>query len=90
MPITSLDHLADLQDNNKITYQSQKVLGTIFRIVQPDPHFRPSDIKHLGYPADRRITRFPVFKSMIDRLKPIKARYEADMKYDMRRSVLFA
>jgi RNA-dependent RNA polymerase len=92
-------HLADLQDGNKKTYESQKVLGKLFRIVcsgrpicmvahpqvQPDPSFRPSDIRALKYPTDVRITRFAVFGSVIDRLKPIKARYEADLQYDLRR-----
>ena len=53
--------------------------------VQPDPSFRPSDIRTLKFPADARVTRFSVFRSVIDRLKPIKARYEADLQYDLRR-----
>lgn len=58
--------------------------------VQPDPHFRPSDIKNLGYPADPRITKYPLFQTLLDRLKPVKASYEHNLQYDLRRYVFDA
>jgi RNA-dependent RNA polymerase len=57
--------------------------------VQPDPHFRPCDIKKLGYPVDSRITRYPIFTSILERLKPIKGNYESGISYDTRRSVQY-
>lgn len=53
--------------------------------VQPDPHFRPSDIKNLDYPADPRITKYPLFQTLLDRLQPVKATYEHNLQYDLRR-----
>lgn len=53
--------------------------------VQPDPHFRPCDIKQMGYPVDTRITRFPVYASVIEMLKPVKGNYEGAIDYDTRR-----
>ncbi|KAK8854698.1 hypothetical protein IAR55_003437 [Kwoniella newhampshirensis] len=73
------------KDDVKSTYQSQKILGDLFRLVQPDPHFSPSDIRKMGYPADPRITKLPVHSSLLERLKPIKANFERDLQYDMRR-----
>ncbi|OCF31540.1 RNA-dependent RNA polymerase 1 [Kwoniella heveanensis BCC8398] len=73
------------KDDVKKTYQSQKVLGQIFRIVQPDPHFSPSDIRALNYPTDHLITRYPIHRSLIDRLKVVKAHFERAIQYDMRR-----
>ncbi|WVR09517.1 hypothetical protein IAU60_006585 [Kwoniella sp. DSM 27419] len=69
----------------KRTYRSEKVLGEIFRVVQPDPHFVPSDIKTMGYPADVRITQHPIYLNLLQRLKPVKAHYEKITQYDMRR-----
>ncbi|WVF67576.1 hypothetical protein IAT40_002334 [Kwoniella sp. CBS 6097] len=73
------------KDDVKNTYTSNKVLGQIFRIVQPDPHFSPSDIRTLNYPTDPLITRYPIHQSLIDRLKPVKAHFERAIQYDMRR-----
>ena len=53
--------------------------------MQPDPHFRACDIKNLNYPVDGRIVQYPIFHSLLDRLKPIKAHYENALQYDMRR-----
>ncbi|GFZ50894.1 hypothetical protein JCM24511_08652 [Saitozyma sp. JCM 24511] len=53
--------------------------------VQPDPHFRPSDIKDVDYPVDERLSEFPIYKSLLKRLEPIKAQFEHAMQYDMRR-----
>nr|XP_019011562.1 RNA-dependent RNA polymerase 1 [Kwoniella pini CBS 10737]OCF50343.1 RNA-dependent RNA polymerase 1 [Kwoniella pini CBS 10737] len=77
------------KDDNKKTYQSNQVLGEIFRIVQPDPHFSPADIRKLGFPAENRISQYPVYKSLLDRLKPVKAHYEKALQYDMRRYRVF-
>jgi RNA-dependent RNA polymerase len=38
-----------------------------------------------GYPTDDRIDRHPIFASLIDKLKPIKKKYEHDISWDMRR-----
>ncbi|WVQ95053.1 hypothetical protein IAU59_002145 [Kwoniella sp. CBS 9459] len=73
------------KDDVKNTYTSEKVLGQLFRIVQPDPHFSPSDIRALNYPTDPLITRYPIHRSLIDRLKSVKAHYERSIQYDMRR-----
>jgi len=58
--------------------------------VQPDPTFKPCDIRKIGYPTDPRITRYPTFGSLLDRLRPIKAQYEGGLHYDMLRSVVSA
>ncbi|ORX38450.1 RNA dependent RNA polymerase-domain-containing protein [Kockovaella imperatae] len=73
------------KDATKLVYESQKILGQLFRIVQPDPHFRSADLQAMQYPVDLRITRHPVYASLIERLKPIKAQFESSMAYDMRR-----
>ncbi|RXK35060.1 hypothetical protein M231_07680 [Tremella mesenterica] len=72
------------KDATKKTYESQKILGILFRIVQPDPHFRPTDIIHAKYPTDPRITRYPTYESLMMELRPIKAEYEHAMQYNMR------
>jgi RNA-dependent RNA polymerase len=56
--------------------------------VQPDPHFRPSDIKDVDYPVDERLSEFPIYESLLKRLEPIKAQFEHAMQYDMRRWVM--
>ncbi|WVN86300.1 uncharacterized protein L203_101463 [Cryptococcus depauperatus CBS 7841] len=73
------------KDDVKIVYRSTGILGKIFRIVQSDPHFSPSDLELMGYPTDPRLTRYPLHESLLDRLKPLKATYEKDLQYDMRR-----
>ncbi|KAL0247338.1 hypothetical protein I308_104374 [Cryptococcus tetragattii IND107] len=73
------------KDDVKVVYESKGLLGKIFRIVQADAHFSPSDLEQMGYPTDPRITRFPLHESLLDRLKPLKASYERDLQYDMRR-----
>ncbi|AFR96691.2 RNA-dependent RNA polymerase 1 [Cryptococcus neoformans C23] len=73
------------KDDVKVVYESKGILGKIFRIVQADAHFSPSDLEQMGYPTDPRITRFPLHESLLDRLKPLKASYERDLQYDMRR-----
>ncbi|WRT68501.1 uncharacterized protein IL334_005477 [Kwoniella shivajii] len=77
------------KDDVKKTYKSEGVLGELFRIVQPDPHFSPCDIRQLGYPTEYRIIQFPIYKSLLDRLKPVKAHYEESIQYDMRRYRVF-
>ncbi|WWD19157.1 hypothetical protein CI109_103615 [Kwoniella shandongensis] len=77
------------KDDVKKVYTSKKILGDLFRMVQPDPHFSPSDIRQMEYPSDPRITRYPLHKSLLDRLKPIKANFERDLQYDMRRYRVF-
>jgi hypothetical protein len=52
--------------------------------VRPEPHFRPRDLKALGYPVDEVVTRFPIFHSLLEILKPIKCQYEQGIQYDMR------
>lgn len=39
----------------------------------------------MGYPVDTRITRFPVYASVIEMLKPVKGNYEGAIDYDTRR-----
>ncbi|ODN90833.1 RNA-dependent RNA polymerase 1 [Cryptococcus wingfieldii CBS 7118] len=73
------------KDDAKITYESKGILGKIFRLVQRDPHFSPSDLERMGYPSDPRISRYPLHDSLLERLKPLKASYERDLQYDMRR-----
>ncbi|WVW85521.1 hypothetical protein I302_107559 [Kwoniella bestiolae CBS 10118] len=77
------------KDDVKKTYTSNGVLGELFRIVQPDPHFSPCDIRQLNYPAEARITQFPIHTSLLARLKPVKAYYEKSLQYDMRRYRVF-
>jgi RNA-dependent RNA polymerase len=43
----------------------------------------------LGYPVDEIVTRFPVFHSLLEALRPIKAQYEQGMHYDMRQYRVF-
>lgn len=85
-----------MQDDVKQTYPSQKILGQLFRLVShtrraahpqvsPDPRFHACDIASQGYPTDGRIDRHPIFDSLIERLKPIKKKYEHDISWDMRR-----
>lgn len=55
--------------------------------VRPDPHFRPRDIKSLNFPTDDVIMKLdlPIYQSLLEALRPIKAQYEQGMAYDMRR-----
>ncbi|OCF75911.1 RNA-dependent RNA polymerase 1 [Kwoniella mangroviensis CBS 8886] len=76
-------------DDVKKTYTSTGVLGELFRIVQPDPHFSPCDIRKFGYPTESRITQYPIHTSLLERLKPVKAHYEKVLQYDMRRYRVF-
>jgi RNA-dependent RNA polymerase len=83
----------------KLTYESQKILGKLFRMVSvlslgwpeltlqvtPDPHFKPCDVKELGYPVDPRISELPIYDTLLERLKPIKKAYEHSLSWDMRR-----
>ncbi|WWC93489.1 hypothetical protein V866_000324 [Kwoniella sp. B9012] len=77
------------KDDVKKTYTSTGVLGELFRIVQPDPHFSPCDIRKFGYPTESRITQYPIHTSLLERLKPVKAHYEKVLQYDMRRYRVF-
>ncbi|WWC63397.1 uncharacterized protein I303_105997 [Kwoniella dejecticola CBS 10117] len=77
------------KDDVKKTYTSSSVLGELFRIVQPDPHFSPCDIRKMNFPVEDRIAQYPIYKSLLDRLKPVKAHYEKTLQYDMRRYRVF-
>ncbi|WVQ80183.1 hypothetical protein IAT38_002288 [Cryptococcus sp. DSM 104549] len=77
------------KDDIKMIYVSKGILGKLFRIVQPDPHYSPSDLRTMGYPTDARITQYPIHQSLLERLKPIKASYEKDLQFDMRRYRVF-
>ncbi|TYJ52353.1 hypothetical protein B9479_007047 [Cryptococcus floricola] len=68
-----------------VSYTSHNILGKIFRVVQADPHSRPSDLGRMGYPSDPRITKYPLDNGLLERLKVLKACYERDIQYDMRR-----
>lgn len=59
--------------------------------VRPDPHFRPRDIKSLNFPVDDAIMKFnlPIYQSLLEVLRPIKAQYEQGLYYDMRRYRVF-
>jgi hypothetical protein len=57
--------------------------------VRPDPHFRPRDIKALDYPTDNFVVTLPIYQSVLEALRPIKAQYEQAMYYDMRRYKVF-
>jgi RNA-dependent RNA polymerase len=57
--------------------------------VQPEPHFRPRDLKRLGYPVDQVVSQFPVYHSLLEALRPIKAQYEQGMQHDMRQYRVF-
>ncbi|ODO01343.1 hypothetical protein I350_06162 [Cryptococcus amylolentus CBS 6273] len=72
-----------------VSYTSHNILGKIFRLVQADPHFRPSDLERMGYPSDPRITKYPLNNGLLERLKVLKACYERDVQYDMRRYRVF-
>lgn len=87
------------EGKKQYVYESKKILGQLFQLVsnfmrrplvhvdqqvKPDPHFRPRDLKALNYPVDEMITRFPVYHSLLEALRPIKAQYEQGMHYDMR------
>ncbi|OXH00463.1 RNA-dependent RNA polymerase 1, partial [Cryptococcus neoformans A1-35-8] len=64
-----------------VSYTSHNILGKIFRLVQADPHFRPSDLERMGYPSDPRITKYPLNNGLLERLKVLKACYERDVQY---------
>ncbi|ORY35716.1 RNA dependent RNA polymerase-domain-containing protein [Naematelia encephala] len=73
------------KDGTKKIYQSEKILGKLFKLVNPEPNFRPCDIKELDYPVDQRLSHHPIYSTLLDKLRPIKDRYEAAVLYDMRR-----
>ncbi|KAK4685416.1 RNA-dependent RNA polymerase, partial [Tremellales sp. Uapishka_1] len=78
-----------MDKDEEISYRSDKVLGKIFRIVQPDPHFEPCDLRKLGFPVDERFSLYPIYDSLLERLKPIKMQFENAIQYDMRRYRVF-
>lgn len=69
----------------KFTYRSKKVLGTLFRRVDGDLSFEPSDLRKIAYEVDTRIYGHPHYKEVMSRLRNVKNGYECDMHFAMRR-----
>lgn len=67
------------------TYKSKKVLGVLFRRVQADPKFEPSDIRRSAYDPEHWLWGHPQYHDIYTRLMAVKAGYECDMHYAMRR-----
>lgn len=73
-----------VQDEDR-TYRSGKVLGKIFRMIDPEPAFRPTNLSTHIYSTDKRLNVYPILPSLLSALKNIKADYENAMHYSMRR-----
>ncbi|KAL7422540.1 hypothetical protein Q5752_003188 [Cryptotrichosporon argae] len=67
------------------SYESDKVLGRIFRLIDAKPSFTPSDLRELGYPVSHRLERFPTCPKLLDKLRPMKEIFENAVVYTLKR-----
>lgn len=67
------------------TYKSKKILGVLFRRVQAEPKFEPSDIRRSEHEVEHWLYGHPKYHNIYTRLMAVKAGYECDMHYVMRR-----
>ncbi|RSH88373.1 uncharacterized protein EHS24_000913 [Apiotrichum porosum] len=72
------------QPDNK-TYDSQKILGQLFRLVDPAPVYVPADIRKLGFPFEPHMRDIALHPELLQLLLKYKMTYENMMTYTMRR-----
>lgn len=69
----------------KNSYRSKKIIGELFRRVQSEPSFEPSDIRKMHLEVEPALYGHPQYREVINRLMSVKNGYECDMHFAMRR-----
>lgn len=67
------------------SYTSQKVLGVLFRRIESEPNFEPSDLRLLWFEIEPFFHSHPQYHEIMIRLIGVKIGYECDMHFAMRR-----
>lgn len=57
----------------------------LFRLVQAEPSFEPSDLRKISYEVEHWIYGHPHYRDVMSRLLSVKNGYECDMHFAMRR-----
>ncbi|KAL1413347.1 hypothetical protein Q8F55_001106 [Vanrija albida] len=72
------------------SYTSEKILGRLFRLIDPEPTFVPTDLWALvverGFrDCDPSLAGLPLDPRILDKLRPVKAMYDNGIQFVMRR-----